>query len=182
MDEERLANEHRAGDNRFFFPEPRVVRDRAIVAQYEILVIAEVYGRSQTMPLARGIGQRPGIVQVAIDPQLADGQVAAIHTQSNRTLPGGWDCPTFLIVERVEQKPAVHGHEHPAVECRCLQSERSGLGPVLTKGIPAIRQGDVSAVVVQLDLASQPNRDPHDELVGPGAERHRKRVRPSHQR
>ena len=88
MDQERLADEHRPSHNRPFAPEPRIIGDRAIVAQNEELVVSELHSRPLPVGLPRGIGQRVRVIDVAIDPDRVGRCKAAANGELNRISAG----------------------------------------------------------------------------------------------
>ena len=90
MHQKRLSDEHRPAHHRPFAPEPRVVRDRAVVAQHKELVVSQLHVRARTMSLPRGVGQHARIVDVAIDPDLVD--LGRVNT-AFATLPGCFGGP-----------------------------------------------------------------------------------------
>ena len=55
MNQKRPAHEHRAPHDRAFGPEPRIVGDRAVVAQNEVLIAAEAHRSTSPHEGWRGV-------------------------------------------------------------------------------------------------------------------------------
>src|SRR5271157_1992278 len=123
--QERLAQKHRPGYHRAARPEPRVVRDRAVVAQHEVLVVLELIRLIHAVRMPRDAAQSACVVNVPEDLEIGDAQRSALHPQGYRRFVAGWSREWIIIIKGLKKRLPVECYGEAVVDDRSLEHDRA---------------------------------------------------------
>src|SRR5208337_4955226 len=102
--QERLAQKHRPGHHRAARPEPRVVRDRAVVAQHEVLVVLELIRPIHAVKMTRDAAQSACVVNVPKDLEIADAQRSTPHAHGYRRFVPGRSREWIVVIKGLKKR------------------------------------------------------------------------------